>query len=191
MFGKSSKTKQLDIFSFPPSKLLCKREGRQYDDKTAWHNKFYKEVTSKIDEAVFEPKVRTTAILQKKTTSISLPMEYRGKPSRYDLNMTDGHTLEVIDKHTAEVITAISVKQGKRKIQVDGPDGKKTWRYFSKEQVEKSEVRRKVESIPYEERKKRNNVEAAIFQYCFHTRNNKTRYCTLIKHTLRAIARCA
>ena len=71
------------------------------------------------------------------------------------------------------------------------PNGKKTWRYFSKKQVDKAEVRKKVESIPFEERKKRNNVEATMFQYCFHTRNNKTRYRTTMKHTLQAIARCA
>ena len=46
-------------------------------------------------------------------------------------------------------------------------------------------------AIPWDERKKRNNVEASICQYCFHTRNNKTRYRGLIKHTLQAIARCA
>ena len=57
--------------------------------------------------------------------------------------------------------------------------------------MDKAEVRRKVESIPFEERKKRNNVEAAMFQYGFHTRNNKTRYRTLFKHGLQAIARCA
>ena len=33
--------------------------------------------------------------------------------------------------------------------------------------------------------------EATMFQYSFHTRNNKTRYRTKIKHTLQAIARCA
>ena len=50
--------------------------------------------------------------------------------------------------------------------------------------MEKAEVRRQVESIPFEERKKRNNVEAAMFQYGFHTRNNKTRYRSLFKHGL-------
>ena len=105
--------------------------------------------------------------------------------------MTDEHTLQVTDKTTAEVQTAIPVKEGRWKIPVESPNGKKTWRYFSKEQVDKAEVRKKVESIPFEERKKRNNVEATVFQYCFHTRNNKTRYRTKIKHTLQAIARCA
>ena len=31
---------------------MCKRESRMYDDESAWHNKFYKEVTSKVDEDI-------------------------------------------------------------------------------------------------------------------------------------------
>ncbi len=54
MFKKSSKTKQFNMFS-SPSGLMCEREIRQYDDQTAWHNKFYTEVTSKIDEEIFKP----------------------------------------------------------------------------------------------------------------------------------------
>ncbi|WP_169311297.1 transposase [Hallella multisaccharivorax] len=57
--------------------------------------------------------------------------------------------------------------------------------------MERCKVRRQTESIPWDERKKRSNVEATIFQYCFHTRNNKTRYRGLIKHALQALARCA
>ena len=62
---------------------------------------------------------------------------------------------------------------------------------FDKTSIERSKVRRQTESIPWDERKKRNNVEASIIQYSFHTRNNKTRYRGLIKHTLQTIARCA
>lgn len=40
------------------------------------------------------------------------------------------------------------------KIPVESSNGKRTWRYFTKEQVDKDEVRKKVESIPFEERKK-------------------------------------
>ena len=115
----------------------------------------------------------------------------QGKPSRFDLEQTDEHTLEVTDKQTGEVINAIPVKDDKWKIQVESKDGKKSWRYFGRDQIEKAKTRREVESIPFEERKKRNNVEATIFQYCFHTRNNKTRYRGLIKHKMQAVARCA
>lgn len=115
----------------------------------------------------------------------------QGKPSRFDLNLKDDQTLEVTDKTTGEIKTAIPVKPDEWKIVLENADGKKSYRYFKKEHVDKAEVRRKVESIPFEERKKRNNVEAAMFQYGFHTRNNKTRYRTLFKHGLQAIARCA
>lgn len=115
----------------------------------------------------------------------------QGKPSRFDLKLTGENTLEVTDKTTGEVHTAIPISQGKWKIRLTNPDGKTTWRRFTQEQVNNSEIRRKLESIPEEERRKRNNVEATIFQYCYHTRNNKTRYRTLIKHTLQALARCA
>lgn len=75
-----------------------------------------------------------------------------GHISIFDLDMTDEHTLQVTDKTTAEVQTAIPVKQDQWKISVESSNGKRTWRYFTKEQVDKNEVRKKVESIPFEER---------------------------------------
>ena len=54
MFKKSPKTKQFDMFS-SPSGLLCEREGRLYDDPSAWHNTFYRDVTSNIGEEIFKP----------------------------------------------------------------------------------------------------------------------------------------
>lgn len=115
----------------------------------------------------------------------------QGKPSRFDLEQTDATTLEVTDKHTSEVINAILVKNDKWKISVINKKGKKTWRYFGKEQIDKAQTKKEVESVPFEKRKKRNNVEATILQDCFHTRNNKTKYRGLIKHKMQALARCA
>lgn len=54
MFKKSSKNKQFDLFN-SSSDLMCWRESRQYDDRSAWHNKFYREVTSSLDEEIFRP----------------------------------------------------------------------------------------------------------------------------------------
>ena len=96
----------------------------------------------------------------------------QGKPSRFDLNLKDDQTLEVTDKTTGDIKTAIPVKPDEWKIVLENADGKKSYRYFKKEHVDKAEVRCQVESIPFEEREKRNNVEAAMFQYGFHTRNN-------------------
>ena len=54
MFKKSPKTKLFNLFS-SPSGLMCERESRMYDEESAWHNKFYKQVTSKVDEDIFKP----------------------------------------------------------------------------------------------------------------------------------------
>ena len=54
MFRKSTINTQLDIFS-SPAQMMGKRESNQYDDPNAWHNKFYREVTSKVDEDIFKP----------------------------------------------------------------------------------------------------------------------------------------
>ena len=106
----------------------------------------------------------------------------QGKPSRFDLELQDDGSFEVTDKQTAEVITATKVKDGQWKIAVESPKGKKSYRYFDNEAIERSQNRQRMETIPWEERKKRNNVEATIFQYCFLTRNNKTRYRGLFTH---------
>ena len=62
------------------------------------------------------------------------------------------------------------------------------WRYFNEEEVRRSELRRKIESLPIEEQ--RNNIEAAMFQYSLHARNGKTRYRGLFRHRLQAFHRC-
>lgn len=113
-------------------------------------------------------------------------LEYRGKQKVKGFSTNITETLP--DKATGEIKTAIPVKPDKWKINLVDTNGKKTYWYFSKEQVDRVEVRRKIDAIPFDEH---NNVEAAMFQYSFHTRNNKTRYRTLIKHSLQAIARYA
>ena len=54
MFKKSCTNKQFGLFD-SPSGLMCDRESREYDNPSAWHNKFYREVTCNIDEEVFRP----------------------------------------------------------------------------------------------------------------------------------------
>jgi len=52
MFKKTSVNPQYDIFSTPTT-LMAKREAKKYDDPAAWHNRFYANVTSQIDETIF------------------------------------------------------------------------------------------------------------------------------------------
>ena len=51
-------------------------------------------------------------------------------------------------------------------------------------------LRKKYEATPKTELDRRNNVEAAIFQIIYHTRNDKTRYRGLAKHVMWACSRC-
>lgn len=115
----------------------------------------------------------------------------QGKQSKFELDLQNDDKLIVTDKKTAEVQEATKTKSGKWKITTISKKGKQIARYFTKEMIDKAKERLRIESVPWDIRKKRNNVEATIFQYCLYTRNNKTRYRTLFKHTLQAVARCA
>jgi hypothetical protein len=54
MFKKTPENPQFDLFS-TPSTQMRKRKAKKYDDPHGWHNLFYANVTSKIDETVFSP----------------------------------------------------------------------------------------------------------------------------------------
>lgn len=111
----------------------------------------------------------------------------QGKPTRYDLSL-QGEELTVTDKVTGKSVAA---ERRGDKWRVKLGAGKNPYRYFTREQVDRDAERRRLASIPKERLDIRNNVEATIFQYCFHTRNNKTRYRGLAKHRMQAISRCA
>jgi len=117
--------------------------------------------------------------------------------ARFDLYLKDDG-LTVIDKQTGETIKAVKSKteshKGKtpvRRWRIPWQKEKgRPWRYFTEKDIAASELRRQIESLPPEQQRMRNNVEAAMFQYSFHTRNNKTRYRGLAKHRMHAYARC-
>ncbi len=109
----------------------------------------------------------------------------QGRQSIYDLEMKEGNLI-VTNLDTGEIIPAIQTGD-KWRITTNG---KSKYKYFTVLQIENSALKRKLASIPIEEQMKRNNVEATIFQYCFHSRNNKTRYRGLLKHKLYSYARC-
>ena len=109
----------------------------------------------------------------------------QGKPSRYDLTLADGD-LTVVDKTTGEVVP-VTKAGDKWRI---ASKGKAKYRYFTQEQVEKAMLRKRLEAIPKTELDRRNNVEAAMFQISYHTRNGKTRYRGLAKHVMWACSRC-
>lgn len=103
--------------------------------------------------------------------------------------------LEVIDTKTGIVYTAVFINETQRRgrrwrIKIGEGDWRnKPFRYFEERDLTASLLRQEIESLPEEEQHLRNNVEAAMFQYSFHTRNNKTRYRRLFKHRLQAVRR--
>ena len=102
----------------------------------------------------------------------------------------DGLTVrEIATGNTYEAVKAVT-KQGTRKRWRIPWENKTGWRYFEDKDIKAYLLRKQIESLPLEEQHKRNNVEAAMFQYSFHTRNGKTRYRGLLKHRIHAYSRC-
>ncbi len=108
----------------------------------------------------------------------------QGSKARYDLHM-ENQQLIVTDTYTGEIIPATLIKPGKWSIKTD----KNKYRYFAQKEIDACQRRKQIEKIPKEKRDIRNNVEATIFQLCYHTRNNKTAYRGIIKHKFWAIIR--
>lgn len=102
----------------------------------------------------------------------------------------DGLTIrEIATGNTYEAVKAVT-KQGSRNRWRIPWNNKTGWRYFEDKDIKAYQLRKQIESLPLEEQHKRNNVEAAMFQYSFHTRNGKTRYRGLLKHRMHAYSRC-
>lgn len=102
----------------------------------------------------------------------------------------DGLTVrEIATGNTYEAVKAVT-KQGNRKRWRIPWNNKTGWRYFEDKDIKACLLRKQIESLPLEEQHKRNNVEATVFQYGFHTHNGKTRYRGLLKHRMHAYSRC-
>lgn len=75
--------------------------------------------------------------------------------------------------NTYEAVKAVTKQDAGKRWRI--PWNNKTgWRYFEDKDIKAYQLRKQIESLPLEEQHKRNNVEAAMFQYSFHTRNGKT-----------------
>ena len=90
----------------------------------------------------------------------------------------------------SKLIGKAVTKQGNRKWWRIPWNNKTGWWYFEDKDIKACLLRKLIESLPLEEQHKRNNVEATIFQYGFHTHNGKTRYRGLLKHRMHAYSRC-
>lgn len=109
-----------------------------------------------------------------------------GPDGRYDLESTP-EGLQVIDTTTGEIIQTEKVLRSKKeKWRIKTKEG---YRYFTSKEINTAVSRNKLKNRTKEELQRRNNVEATIFQLCFPTRNNKTRYRGLVSNQLWAYCR--
>lgn len=113
----------------------------------------------------------------------------QGAKGRYQLDVLDNGTLSVLDTSANELIDTkkVTTKQGVVKWRVKAKNG---YRYFTQENIDTYQVRKKIAETSIEILQKRNNVEATVFQLAYHYPNAKSRYRGLIKHQMWADIRC-
>lgn len=110
----------------------------------------------------------------------------QGTQGRYDL-IPVGNGLQVIDTFTGEPLEANKSAHSKEeKWWIKTESG---YRYFSSREIHNCITRKKLQNRTLEELQRRNNIEATIFQLCFFTRSNKTRYRGLPNHKVWAYCR--
>jgi len=114
---------------------------------------------------------------------------FPGKEGNYEFEIKSEQEVLVTNKQTGEVQCAVVCKGKNDETKYRIREENKL-RYFTLALLMSWQQRQSAEQIPRSERNRRNNVEASIFQLCYHSRNNKTRYRGLIKHQYWAYGRC-
>lgn len=145
---------EFDLFT-SPSSLLGKRAAKKYDFPTVWHNMFFQLVTSRIDESIFKE----------------------------GFGCSDEDLFEKceFDMLTRKAIGLVNLDTAAPSIDTYYLFRRRICEYDTTHKVNLME--RCFESITGEQIK-RNNIEAAMFQYNFYTRNNKTRHHVIIETLL-------
>jgi hypothetical protein len=77
-------------------------------------------------------------------------------------------------------------KPGRYRFRADGK-----WRYITDKDIETAECRRRTDNLPRELFNRRCNVEATIFQLCYHTNKKKLKYRGKFRVQLWAVCRAA
>ena len=103
-----------------------------------------------------------------------------GSEGRYDLELTENGELIVTDRVTGKNIPSKKVKgQEKWGIRLSEHN-----RYFTHKEINNCATRKQIQNLPVEIKNVRNNVEATIFQMCYHYPHGRSRYRGLCKHAM-------
>lgn len=93
-----------------------------------------------------------------------------GKAGAIHYERTEDGVL-VIDRQSGERQLAEEYKPGRYRFRVEGK-----WRSITDKGIAAAEWRRRTENLPRELLNRRCNVEATIFQLCYHTNKKKLKY---------------
>lgn len=114
---------------------------------------------------------------------------FPGKEGNYEFEIKSEQEMMVTNKQTGAVHRAEVCKGKNDEMQYRIKEDNKL-RYFTMAYLISWQQRQAALQTPQSERNRRNNVEASIFQLCYRSRNNKTRYRGLIKHQFWSYNRC-
>ena len=113
----------------------------------------------------------------------------QGRKGRYEFDILENGEINILDTKTRELVNVVKIIT-KNKIEKWRIKTEKSYRYFTKKDIDTYLIRKKIGETPIETLQKRNNVEATIFQLGYHYTNAKSRYRGLIKHQMWANIRC-
>ena len=113
----------------------------------------------------------------------------QGAKGRYEFHFSNSGDFSIWDSVTEEYVDykKIITKSETVKWRIKTEKG---YRYFTQNNIDNYLLRKQIEDTPVEILQKRNNVEATVFQLCYHYPNAKSRYRKLIKHQMWANIRC-
>jgi hypothetical protein len=111
---------------------------------------------------------------------------FPGKPGRYDYARTE-EGVAVTDRESGETQLAEEYQSGRYRFR----DNNGKWRYITDKDLDTAECRRRTEDLPRELFNRRCNVEATIFQLCYHTNKKKLKYRGKFRVQLWAVCRVA
>ena len=92
----------------------------------------------------------------------------------------------VTDRESGETQLAEECKPGRYRFRADG-----IWRYITDKDIATAACRRRTEDLPRALFNRRCNVEATIFQLCYHTNKKKLKYRGKFRVQLWAVCRAA
>jgi hypothetical protein len=111
---------------------------------------------------------------------------FPGKPGRYDYERTE-EGVTVIDRESGETPLAEEYQPGRYRFR----DHNGKWRYITDKDLDTAACRRRTQGLPRELFNRRCNVEATIFQLCYHTNKKKLKYRGKFRVQLWAVCRVA